>query len=100
MSGEPLTFTRGSSSQSVTITIRDDITVEDSENFVARLSVNATLYPGVRLVPNTANVNIRDNDGKSTLHMFVDFHTSMCVQCCTTTPPNSSNVPAVCPIKL
>ena len=68
---DPLTFARGSPSQSITITILDDIAVEDSENFVARLSVNATLYPGVRLAPDTANINIRDNDGKSMVHMHV-----------------------------
>ena len=67
MSDEPLTFTRGSPSQSVTIAIRDDITVEDSENFVAMLSVNAALYPGVRLSPNTANISITDNEGM-TIH--------------------------------
>ena len=64
VSDEPLTFTRRSLSQSVTITIRDDTTVEDSEKFVARLSVNASLYPGVRLAPDTANVIIAP-DGKT-----------------------------------
>ena len=64
MLDKPLTFTRGSPSQSVTITIRDDTTVEDSEKFVARLSVNAALYPGVRLAPDTANVIIAP-DGKT-----------------------------------
>ena len=67
VSDEPLTFTRDSLRQSVTITIRVDSTVEDSEYFVARLSVNTTLYPGVRLSPDTTNINIIDNDGK-TLH--------------------------------
>ena len=67
MSDEPLTFTRGSPSQSVSITIIDDTTVEDSEMFVARLSVNAAVYPGVRLAPDTANINIINNDGE-TIH--------------------------------
>ena len=66
MSDEPLTFTRSSSSQFFAITIRDDTTVEDSESFVARLSVNAALYPGVRLAPDTANIHIIDNDGETT----------------------------------
>ena len=64
VSDEPLTFTRDSPSQSVTISIRDDTTVEGSEKFVARLSVNAAFYPGVRLLPDTANINIIDNDGE------------------------------------
>ena len=62
---EHLTFTRGRHSDSVTITIEDDTIVEDLESFVARLSVNTVLYPGVRLAPDTANVNIRDNDGNT-----------------------------------
>ena len=61
MSDEPLTFTRGSHSQTVTITIIDDTAEEISEKFVARLSVNAALYPGVRLSPDTANVIIVPN---------------------------------------
>ena len=65
MSGESITFTRGSLSQPFTIAIRDDTKIENSENFLARLSVNTALYPGVRLAPNTATVNIRDNDGKN-----------------------------------
>ena len=65
VSSEPLTFTRGSSSDSVTITIREDTIVEGLESFVARLSVNTVLYPGVRLAPDTADVHIRDNDGKA-----------------------------------
>ena len=64
MSGVSLTFARGRSSQSVTITIRDDTTVEDFESFVARLSVNAAIFPNVRLAPDTANIHIIDNDGK------------------------------------
>ena len=67
MSDEPIIFTRRSSSQSVSIIIIDDTTVEDTESFVARLSVNAAVYPGVRLAPNTANIHIIDNDGK-TIH--------------------------------
>ena len=65
VSDEPLTFTRSSSSQSVNITIRDDTTVEDTESFVASLSVNATLYPGVGLLPDTANIYIIDPDSKA-----------------------------------
>ena len=67
MTGVSLTFTRGSSNQSLTITIRDDTTVEDFESFEARLSVNAAMFPSVRLAPDTANINIIDNDGK-TIH--------------------------------
>ena len=63
MLGELITFTSGSLSQSVTISIRDDTTVEGLESFVTRLSVNADVYPGVRLAPDTAYVNIRDSDG-------------------------------------
>jgi arginine repressor len=62
MFNEPLTFTRGSPDDTVTITIRDDTIVEGLESFVARLSVNTALYPGVRLAPDTANVSIRDDD--------------------------------------
>ena len=62
---ERLTFTRGRHSDSVTITIEDDSIVEGLESFVARLSVNTVLYPGVRLAPDTADVHIRDNDGKA-----------------------------------
>ena len=62
--GERLTFTRGGSTQSVTISIMDDNTVEDLESFVVSLSVNTALYPGVRLAPDTANVNIVCDDGK------------------------------------
>ena len=65
VSSEPLTFTRGNPIDSVTITIRDDTIVEGLESFVARLSVNTVLYPGVRLAPDTADVHIRDNDGKA-----------------------------------
>ena len=71
MSDEPLTFTRGSSSQSVSITIKNDTTVEESENFVARLSKNNALYPEVRLAPDTANIIIKndiDPDGKTYYH--------------------------------
>ena len=60
---ETLTFTRANPSDSVTITIQDDSTVEDLETFVASLFVDSALNPGVRLDPATANVNIRDNDG-------------------------------------
>ena len=70
VSSEPLTFTRGSPSDSVTITIRDDTIVEGLESFVARLSVNTVLYPGVRLAPDTADVHIRDNDGKAIQNVF------------------------------
>ena len=63
MFNEPLTFTRGSPDDSITITIRDDTIVEGLESFVARLSVNTAHYPGVRLAPDTANVSIRDDDG-------------------------------------
>ena len=83
VSSEPLTFTRGSPSDSVTITIQDDTTVEYSESFVARLSVDTALYPGVRLAPNTANVNIRDNDGEKMqpwLHT-IHFSTTTNMQC-------------------
>ena len=65
VSSEPLTFTRGNPIDSVTITIRDDTIVEGFESFVARLSVNTALYPGVRLAPDTANVSIRDDDGNT-----------------------------------
>ena len=84
VSNEPLTFTRGSPSDSVTISIRDDTTEEYSESFVARLSVDTALYPGVRLAPNTANVNIRDNDGEEMqpwLYYTIHFSTTTNVQC-------------------
>ena len=42
--------------------------VEGLESFVARLSVNAALFPGVTLAPDTAVVNIRDNDGNAAFH--------------------------------
>ena len=70
MSDEPLTFTRSSTSQFFAITIKDDTTVEDSEIFVARLSVNAALYPGVRLAPDVATIQIIDNDGKTILRLY------------------------------
>ena len=69
MLGELVTFTRGSPSQSVTIIIRCDTTVEVPESFVATLSVNAILYPGVRLAPDTAIIYIVCPDGK-TLHNY------------------------------
>ena len=78
VTGVSLTFTRGRTSQSVNITIRDDTTVEDSESFV----VNAAIFPSVRLAPDTANIHIMDNDGeilhnmcgsvKSCVHTTVD----------------------------
>ena len=71
MSDEPLTFTRGRHNQSSSIIIIDDTTLEDSESFMARLSVNAALYPGVRLEPDRANIHIIDNDGK--LYIFVNM---------------------------
>ena len=67
MLGELAAFTRGSPCQSVTIIIGCDTMVEDSESFVARISVNAALYPGVRLAPDTAIFYIVCPDGK-TLH--------------------------------
>ena len=79
VSSEPLTFSRGSPSDSITITIQDDTTVEYSESFVARLSVDAALYPGVRLAPNTANVNIRDNDGEKMQPWLYTIHFSTCL---------------------
>ena len=82
VSSEPLTFTRGSPSDSVTISIQDDTTVEYSESFVARLSVDTALYPGVRLAPNAANVNIRDNDGEKMQPRLYTIHFSTTnVQC-------------------
>ena len=61
MSDVSLTFTRDSRSQSVFISIVDDTTVEELECFVARLSVNTSVYSGVRLAPNTADVCIDPN---------------------------------------
>ena len=62
---EPLTFTREIFNRSVTISIKDDTTDESFESFVASLSVSAAVYAGVSLAPNTAYINIKDNDGKS-----------------------------------
>ena len=61
---EHLTFTSSSSSQLVLISIEEDTAVENSEMFFVNLSVDATLYSGVRLSPDMANVTIIDNDGK------------------------------------
>ena len=82
MFNEPLTFTRGSPDDTVTITIRDDTIVEGFESFVARLSVNTALYPGVRLAPDTANVSIRDDDGNTKLDVSLQH---FCILYMTTT---------------
>ena len=84
MSDELLTFTRGSPTQTVSIIIRNDNTVEDSENFVATLSVNADLYSGVRLEPDTANIHILDPNGKTirNLKCVVAPKTVYMILCC------------------
>ena len=69
MFSEVLTFTSSSSSDSVTVTIRDDTDVEGLENFVASLSVNAALNPGVRVEPASADITIRDNDGNILMYL-------------------------------
>ena len=61
---EPLTFSRANPTHTVTIDITDDRIVEGPESFEAELSVNRALNPGVMLNPDTATVNIRDDDGK------------------------------------
>ena len=63
MMNEPLTFTSDTPSDSVVISIRDDTIVEGLESFVVSLSVDTSVYPGVRLSPDTANVNIISDDG-------------------------------------
>ena len=74
MMNEPLTFTSDSSSDSVDISIRDDAIVEGLESFVANLSVDAVLYPRVRLSPDTTIVNIISDDGNNVL-----FNPNLCL---------------------
>ena len=61
---EALTFTRTDTSETVTVTINDDNVVENlMESFTANLMVNAALNPGVSLDPESATINIMDDDG-------------------------------------
>ena len=64
---EPLTFSRNIPTNSITISITDDMLVEGPESFTAELSVNRALNPGVMLNPDTATVNIIDDDGNNNI---------------------------------
>ena len=64
-------FNSGTRSQTVTVTIQDDMVVEQqSENFF--ISLRTSYYdPAVILSPGTTTVNIEDDDSKLT-------HNSQC----------------------
>ena len=79
MFNEHLTFISDSSSQNVIIFIKDDTVAESSEMFFVSLSVNTALYPGVRLSPDIANVNIRYNDCKCVVKFHLALHVIMWV---------------------
>ena len=56
-----LTFNASTSSQTVTIPILEDDTVEDFETIVVTLT---TADPAAILNPSSASITIEDNDGK------------------------------------
>ena len=61
VTGSDLTFNTATSSQTVTITILEDIIVEGSESIIVNIT---SADPAVILNPPSASVTIEDDDGK------------------------------------
>ena len=58
-----ITFSSSVSNVSVSVTIYNDNILESTENFLGNLA-DPQSHTGVSIMPNTANVDIMDNDSK------------------------------------
>ena len=68
----PITFTPGATSRSVLLRTVEDNDVEDTETLTATLTVDNDIYPGVSLSPDSAIINIIDDD--CMYHSRLRFH--------------------------
>ena len=59
-----MTFDADTTSRTVQVPIVNDNVLETVESFFATLSVDSNLYPGVDISPNTADIEVTDDDGK------------------------------------
>ena len=66
----PLTFPPGAVSRSVTLRTVEDNDVEDRETLTATLTVDNDVYPGVSLRPDSASIDIIDDDSMYTTHLY------------------------------
>ena len=76
-----ITFSSSVSNVSITITIVDDSILESTENFLVNLA-DPQSQIGVSTMPNTANVDIVDNDGK-----LIDLRIYSIIKGASTPPP-------------
>ena len=57
-----ITFSPGSESRSVLLRTVEDMDVESQEQLTATLSVDRSLFPGVSIEPESATIDIIDDD--------------------------------------